>query len=209
MAKPQFLQASDCHIQFADTVEAFVDAVKKSPKNAYILSYSEEAKRERDDKLKYLYIDESPVSIFMQSGDAKDNSQKFFFVQNPDGEIIACKKVQISPRQDEPNTLWFNSTNVFKGYRNKGFATALIRAALRYADENGFRVKCSSFETDGRSYLMHLYPRLHSEFPDLEIAYSYGSYTSAQNPYSIADGGRTIIPEEKWQLSPSDELTRG
>lgn len=184
-------------IQFAGSAEAFLQAIARSPKNAYILDRYNSRNIERP--LKYLMLDEPQIF-------GADTPQIFFYGQEADGEIIAATKLKPAPNED--NVLWFMGTNVHPEHRQKGLARELIRSALRYASENDYRVGVSRFEEMGLHYLRPLYPRLHAEFPDLEIRYGGGLFTKALTPYIIGENGRDILPASHNSAGLDEHLAR-
>ncbi len=185
------------HIQFAEGAEAFRAVIAKSSKNDYIHDRYNHAGIERP--LKYLMLDEP---VFFRT----DTPELFFYVQNNDGELIAATKLKPAPNED--GVLWFMGTNVHPDHRNKGLAKELILSAMNYASEKEYAIGVSRFSEMGLDFLRPLYPKLHTQFPHLEIRYGGGAFTNAERPYCIAEDGRTIISQQNG-IPPTEELTFG
>ena len=149
--EPQFSRYSEtAHIQYVSNIDDMIERARRSSKNDYMF----------DSMHGY-----GPLE-FMDL-DLKEESE-FFFVQQPDGEIIAAAIMK--PHSDREDVINLDGITVHKDFQRLGLATQLLWHVMNHADEQGKKLKIHTFLREGYEFTKSTLPHMHhNEFPDLRI----------------------------------------
>jgi hypothetical protein len=92
---------------------------------------------------------------------------------------------------------FMSEISVRKGYEGRQCAQQVMRALFDYAQKNDITLIANVQDSGFRATMMHLYPKLHAEFPKLQITYTgQKDAILGSTPYAItnisADGLVTV-----------------